>query len=95
MNFTRFGYSLIPLDLGGHLAHNLFHLLAEGKSVYYTFLTLFGVKVGNYSTAVAGNDTIHFLQIALVGLGTLGSLYAAWYRLELPPDMVITADLEA
>lgn len=78
MNFTRFGYSLIPLDLGGHLAHNLFHLLAEGKSAFYTFLTLFGVEVGNYSAAVAGNDTIHFLQLALVGLGTLGSLYAAW-----------------
>jgi hypothetical protein len=36
-NFARFGYALIPLDLAGHLAHNLFHLLAEGKAVFFTY----------------------------------------------------------
>lgn len=25
-NFARFGYAVIPLDLAGHVAHNLFHL---------------------------------------------------------------------
>src|SRR5690554_2663451 len=35
-NFARFGYALIPLDVAAHLAHNLFHLLAEGGSVYTT-----------------------------------------------------------
>ena len=30
-NFARFGYAVIPLDLAGHMAHNLFHLLAEGQ----------------------------------------------------------------
>jgi ferredoxin len=33
-NFARFGYALIPLDVAAHVAHNLFHLLAEGKSVF-------------------------------------------------------------
>ena len=32
-NFTRFGYAIIALDVAGHIAHNLFHLLAEGKSM--------------------------------------------------------------
>jgi len=27
--FARFGYAVIPLDLAAHMAHNLFHLLAE------------------------------------------------------------------
>ena len=35
-NFTRFGYAIIVLDVAGHIAHNLFHLLAEGKSILYT-----------------------------------------------------------
>src|SRR5690606_13875030 len=30
--FVRFGYAIIPLDLAGHIAHNLFHILTEGKA---------------------------------------------------------------
>jgi ferredoxin len=78
MNLTKFGYSLIPLDLAGHLAHNLFHLLAEGKSVLYTSLALFGVQNENASTAVVGMGTIQFLQFSLLGLGTLASIYTAY-----------------
>jgi len=33
--FTIFGYALIPLDLAGHLAHNLFHLLAEARTTLH------------------------------------------------------------
>ena len=35
-NFARFGYTLIPHDVAAHVAHNLFHLLAEGNSVFDT-----------------------------------------------------------
>src|SRR5690606_20153124 len=28
-NFAMFGYAIIPLDVAGHVAHNLFHLFAE------------------------------------------------------------------
>lgn len=35
--FARFGYAMIPLDLAGHLAHNLLHLFAEGGSLAITF----------------------------------------------------------
>lgn len=78
INFARFGYALIPLDLAGHIAHNLFHLLAEGKSVLYTALELFGIKVQNQSAALVGMDTITILQYTLLALGTLASIYAAY-----------------
>ncbi|MFZ5643650.1 MAG: 4Fe-4S binding protein [Bacillota bacterium] len=77
-NFARFGYALIPLDLAGHLAHNLFHLLAEGKSVIYTGISLFipGYKGG--SAALFSNETIQILQFVLIGLGLAASVYTAY-----------------
>lgn len=75
-NFARFGYALIPLDLAGHLAHNLFHILAEGVSVFYTGIALLGICTQG-STAIVGNETIRILQFALVGLGTPFSVCTA------------------
>ena len=77
-NFTRFGYALIPLDLAGHLAHNLFHLLAEGKSVLYTGIALIvpGFKGG--SAALVSNELIQLLQFVLIGLGLAASIYTAY-----------------
>jgi len=75
--FTAFGYALIPLDLAAHLAHNLFHLLAEGKAVGYTALGLVGHQHAHTSTALVSDGTIQLLQFALVGLGTLVSLDVA------------------
>lgn len=78
-NFARFGYALIPLDLAGHIAHNLFHILAEGKSVIYTFVALFGVEMGHgASPALVSNSTIQILQYALIAIGTFGSIFAAY-----------------
>lgn len=77
-NFAIFGYALIPLDLAGHIAHNLFHLLAEGKSVIYTFVALFGVDTHGASAAILSNSTIQILQFGLIALGTFGSIYAAY-----------------
>lgn len=78
-NFTRFGYAIIVLDVAGHIAHNLFHLLAEGKSILYTGLTLIGQTVGhNASPAVLSMETIQLLQFGLIALGFIGSLYAAY-----------------
>lgn len=73
-NFARFGYALIPLDVAGHVAHNLFHLLAEGKSVFYTVTRLFGSNA-NGSTALVGSGTIRVLQFAVLALGLWGSFY--------------------
>ncbi len=73
-NFARFGYALIPLDVAGHVAHNLFHLLAEGKSVFYSVGSLFGHEATG-STALVGNGTIRVLQFMVLALGLLGSFY--------------------
>ena len=78
-NFTRFGYALIVLDMAGHMAHNLFHLLAEGKSIFFTGMALFGQETGQgLSTALMDPGLIQALQFGLVGLGLLGSLYTAY-----------------
>src|SRR5512134_1250628 len=77
-NFTRFGYAIIALDVAGHIAYNLFHLLAEGKSIFYTALTLFGQEVHGASPALVGMDTIQLLQFGLIALGLVGSLYTTY-----------------
>ena len=77
-NFTRFGYAIIALDVAGHIAHNLFHLLAEGKSIFYTALGLFNMEVHGASSAILDMGTIQVLQFGLIALGFIGSLYAAY-----------------
>ncbi|MDA8411739.1 MAG: 4Fe-4S binding protein [Treponema sp.] len=78
-NFTLFGFAIIPLDMAGHIAHNLFHLLAEGKAIWYTALQLFGkMEPSGASTAIIDTATITALQYIVVLLGALGSAYAAW-----------------
>jgi hypothetical protein len=51
--FARFGCAMIPLDIAGHIAHNLFHLLAEVEAVWFTAMPLFG------RTAVPGRRPGH------------------------------------
>jgi hypothetical protein len=78
-NFTKFGYAIITLDVAAHVAHNLFHLLAEGKAVLYTAMILVGQEVGHeVSPAILDVATIQLLQYLLIGLGVAGSLYTAY-----------------
>jgi polyferredoxin len=77
-NFAMFGYAIIPLDVAGHVAHNLFHLFAEGKAVWFTALMLVGQHVGEESPALLATGVIQVMQYILVTLGILGSLYAAY-----------------
>lgn len=76
-NFAKFGYAIIPLDLTAHIAHNLFHLLAEGKSILFTFMALFGHEMHG-SAAILDTATIQVLQYALIVLGAVGSIYTAY-----------------
>jgi polyferredoxin len=76
INFARFGYALIPLDVAGHIAHNLFHLLAEGKSVLYTAVAVFGGTRSEASTALLSAGAIQVLQYTILALGIAGSTYA-------------------
>jgi polyferredoxin len=77
-NFAKFGYAIIPLDIAGHIAHNLFHLLAEGKAVVYTALETAGQQVEAGSTALVSTPVIQMLQYGLIFLGVLASLYTVF-----------------
>ena len=57
-NFAMFGYAIIPLDVAGHVAHNLFHLFAEGKAVWFTALMLVGQQVGEESRLSPSSRTL-------------------------------------
>jgi polyferredoxin len=76
-NFARFGYALIPLDVAAHVAHNLFHLLAEGKSVLFTLGGVFGSAPAQGSAAVVSTGTIQVLQYGLLGAGVALSVFTA------------------
>ncbi|MGE5372798.1 MAG: 4Fe-4S binding protein [Solirubrobacterales bacterium] len=76
--FTHFGYAVIPLDLAAHMAHNLFHLLAEGKAVYFTTMGLFGMSMPMGSMRIISDPVIEMMQYTLVILGMLGSLYTVY-----------------
>ncbi|MFA4836905.1 MAG: 4Fe-4S binding protein [Dehalococcoidia bacterium] len=77
-NFTKFGYAIIPLDVAGHIAHNLFHLLAEGRSVFVTGMEFAGREVSDTSPGLVGDTTIQILQYMLIVLGVAASLYTAY-----------------
>lgn len=77
-NFARFGYALIPLDVAGHIAHNLFHLLAEGKSIFYTAVAAAGGNHSEASPALVSTGAIQLLQYTIIVLGLVGSAYTTW-----------------
>ncbi len=77
--FAIFGYAMIPLDIAGHVAHNLFHLLGEGKAVWFTAMPFFGqVADASASPALVATPIIQVLQYAIVALGAIASLYAVY-----------------
>ena len=77
--FATFGYAMIPLDIAGHVAHNLFHLLGEGKAVWFTAMPFFGKSAAEgASAALVATPIIQLLQYAIVALGTIASLYAVY-----------------
>ncbi len=77
-NFAKFGYVIIPLDIAGHIAHNLYHLLAEGKAVVFTALPLFGMAAQDGSPALMSTSSIQVFQFILLAIGAIGSLYAIY-----------------
>jgi ferredoxin len=77
-NFVRFGYAIIPLDLAGHLAHNLFHILTEGKAIWYNSTALFGMNVTRGDLAFTQASTVQILQYIIIAIGTFGSVYTAY-----------------
>lgn len=86
-NFSRFAYSIIPLNLAGHFAHNLFHFLGEGKSIWWTTAKIFhgeesvAVEPGTehaaetISAALLDTSTTQILQYLIVVIGIAASIY--------------------
>jgi hypothetical protein len=77
-NFTRFGYAIIPLDLAGHLGHNLFHIFTEGKAIYYNSIDLFGVETNPESLSLASTPTVQMIQYAIIVIGLIGTVYVTY-----------------
>jgi polyferredoxin len=76
--FTRFGYAIIPLDLAGHLGHNLFHIITEGKAIWYNSAALVGMKVNSGDLSLASTSTVQMIQYAIIVLGFFGSSYTSY-----------------
>lgn len=91
-NFAAFGYAFIPIDVAGHIAHNLFHLLAEGKSIIGAFIGLFTGTI-TIDGALMNASQIKSAQLALVIAGGIGTLYAA-YRIALAKEQTIKGALK-
>lgn len=77
-NFTRFGYAIIPLDLAGHLAHNLFHIFTEGKAVWFNSIRLFGVDTNPASLSLASTPTVQMIQYIVILIGLVGTCYVVY-----------------
>lgn len=77
-NFARFGYAMIPLDVAGHVAHNLFHFFGEGKAIVNTTGVLVGIPDPGGSTALLDPGAIAVIQFVLLAVGIGASLYAVY-----------------
>lgn len=79
-NFARFGYAFIAVDLAGHLAHNLNHLLGEGKSILAAFVGLFSGNVAHImNMAIISPLAIKILQYAILTIGFGGTLFITYF----------------
>jgi polyferredoxin len=76
-SFIRYGYALIPLGLGIHLAHNAKHFLGEGLSVIYTSASLVGWNITG-DPSILNMPTVQIIQYILSVLGVLGAIYTAY-----------------
>ncbi|MHC4067300.1 MAG: 4Fe-4S binding protein, partial [Planctomycetota bacterium] len=81
--FVRYAYCVLPIALFYHLAHNLEHLLMEGQKVIALFSDPFGWGWNLFGTAgrivppLVSLDVLWILQVILVGVGHVYSLWAA------------------
>ncbi|MBW1896338.1 MAG: hypothetical protein JRI47_04710 [Deltaproteobacteria bacterium] len=81
--FVRYAYCLLPIALFYHLAHNLEHLLMEGPKIFSRISDPFGWGWNLFRTAgvsippLTSLDVLWVLQIILVGVGHVYSLWVA------------------
>jgi len=81
--FIHYAYCLLPIALFYHLAHNLEHLLMEGPKVVARLSDPFGWNWNLFGTVswhvppLVSLDVLWILQVVLVGVGHIYSLWAA------------------
>ncbi len=81
--FVRYAYCVLPIALFYHLAHNLEHLLIEGPKILILMSDPFGWGWNLFGTAgwrfppIVSLDVLWLLQVILVGVGHIYSLWAA------------------
>jgi polyferredoxin len=79
-NFATFGYAIIPLALAGHVAHGLYHLLTQSRTVPLACLAIVGWFPGTTRAAWLSNATVFTIEMAVLAVGAVASLYVC-YRL--------------
>ncbi len=81
--FVKYAYCMLPIALFYHLAHNLEHLLMEGPKIFALISDPFGWNWNLFGTAglsippLASLSVLWILQVILVGVGHIYSLWAA------------------
>ena len=81
--FIHYSYCLLPIALFYHLAHNLEHLLMEGPKIITRLSDPFGWGWNLFNTSqlnippIVSLDVLWVLQVLLVGVGHVYSLWAA------------------
>lgn len=81
--FVRYAYCVLPIALFYHLAHNLEHMLMEGPKVIALASDPFGWGWNLFGTAgwrippLVSLDVLWIIQVLLVGVGHVYSLWAA------------------
>jgi YHS domain-containing protein len=81
--FVRYAYTLLPIALFYHLAHNSEHLLMEGQKIIALFSDPFGWGWNLFDTAgwslapLVSLKTLWLIQVLLVLVGHVYSLWAA------------------
>ncbi len=81
--FIRYAYCLLPIALFYHLAHNLEHMLMEGPKIMARLSDPWGWGWNLFGTAnlhippMVSLDVLWILQVLLVGVGHMYSLWAA------------------
>jgi len=74
---TRFGYTLIPLDIAAFLAHTQADALGQGGRAVVSVARLVGVHAG-VAPALAGPGTIRTVQWSLIAVGTVAAFVTTW-----------------
>ena len=88
-NFAAFGYAMIPLALAGHIAHNLYHLLTQSRTVPLACLAMVGWYPRAGRAAWLSSAPVFTIEMAVLAIGAIASLYVC-YRLSYKEEQHVS-----